>query len=523
MATITQTRIWNNVPTKQVIDTSTGEIKVYPTDAAFQKANPISAALGGKPPLLASSSSNKWTVDPEFSAYYNNNNPNKTLTVDAFEKAFQTAGKKVFDNDRANVLNTATNYSSTEQFENNTRAFKVLKIPRIRDPFTGISNNSNGSPQTDDVTGAIPPSGDQQGGNIPRSDDDSLFPVDPNLDVRGSVFNGEQFGPIGAEGLTFNISANLSPAPVASTETAPVLRYPLANLDVARELGITYDYIKVQVVDYVGSLSKADFQNTKGVFERYLQNQKTYAYVILPMQPNISASNSTSWGEDSANILQLVAGSIANKYFQNTGNEGFVGAAKQAATNIYQSANQLVETSVNLKADIAALLAGYVTNTNLLQRATGSVINPNMEMLFNGPRLRSFNFTFDMTPRFKEEAEEIRKIIKVFKKYMAPKKEGDNAFLKAPKIFLLNYIYNGDVSESEIDSPWISNPKDHPYLNKIKPCALTNFDVNYTPSGSYMTYSDGGSMTTYQITMTFSEIEPIYENDIDLASNHMGY
>ena len=104
---------------------------------------------------------------------------------------------------------------------------------------------------------------------------------------------------------------------------------------------------------------------------------------------------------------------------------------------------------------------------------------------------------------------------------MAPEKNAAGSFLKAPKIFLLEYVYNGDLGREELevefdeDGRQIENPKMHPFLNKFKPCALTNFSVNYTPAGSYMTYRDGGSMTQYQLSFTFSEIEPIYQNDFD--------
>ena len=103
---------------------------------------------------------------------------------------------------------------------------------------------------------------------------------------------------------------------------------------------------------------------------------------------------------------------------------------------------------------------------------------------------------------------------------MAPEKDGTRAFLKAPKIFLLDYIYNGDLGRSELEADWLANEKEHPFLNRFKPCALTNFSVNYTPAGSYMTYRDGGSMTQYQLSFTFSEIEPIYQNDFGGDDNN---
>ena len=45
---------------------------------------------------------------------------------------------------------------------------------------------------------------------------------------------------------------------------------------------------------------------------------------------------------------------------------------------------------------------------------------------------------------------------------------------------------------------------------------MTNFNVNYTPDGSYMTYSDG-SLTQYDVQMSFGEIEPIYADEYDGA------
>ena len=44
--------------------------------------------------------------------------------------------------------------------------------------------------------------------------------------------------------------------------------------------------------------------------------------------------------------------------------------------------------------------------------------------------------------------------------------------------------------------------------------AMTSFNVNYTPDGSYMTYGDG-SLTQYDVQMAFGEIEPIYADEYD--------
>ncbi len=92
---------------------------------------------------------------------------------------------------------------------------------------------------------------------------------------------------------------------------------------------------------------------------------------------------------------------------------------------------------------------------------------------------------------------------------MAAKREtGKEMFLKSPDVFRLEYIFK--------------NGGQHPFLNKIKLCALQSMDVQYTPDGSYMTYDDG-SMTSYTISASFGELNPIYANDIDESSNDMGF
>ncbi len=74
-------------------------------------------------------------------------------------------------------------------------------------------------------------------------------------------------------------------------------------------------------------------------------------------------------------------------------------------------------------------------------------------------------------------------------------------FLKSPHTFQLKYKHRGEGSRGE-----------HPYLNKFKECALQGFGVQYTPTGNYSTFDDG-VMTQYQMSMTFTELEPIFNDD----------
>ena len=60
--------------------------------------------------------------------------------------------------------------------------------------------------------------------------------------------------------------------------------------------------------------------------------------------------------------------------------------------------------------------------------------------------------------------------------------------------------------------------KNHMFLPKVKECALMQVAVDYMPEGSYMTYENEdpsleGSMVTYVITLSFQELEPIFNDD----------
>ena len=269
-----------------------------------------------------------------------------------------------------------------------------------------------------------------------------------------------------------------------------------------------YDHIKITAYAYVESgLNKQQAETTKDLKKRFT---KSLGDVVLPMQPNLSETNSVDWGGDKINALQLAAGNLAKGAIEDLSKFNIVegiGNFAQGALDEVRKAVQDPET----KQALVAYFAGQAVGANVLTRTTGTVINPNLELLFSGPRLRTFNFNFNLTPRSDDEAIMIRRIIRFFKKTSAPSISSSGNFLQTPSVYLLEYIFDQDDGGQ------------HPYLNKFKPCALTSFNVNYTPDGSYSTYNTG-SMTSYAITMSFGELQPIYAGDyINSSEDDMGF
>ena len=88
---------------------------------------------------------------------------------------------------------------------------------------------------------------------------------------------------------------------------------------------------------------------------------------------------------------------------------------------------------------------------------------------------------------------------------MAPKGSGT---LQTPDMYQLTYKKGVET---------------HPYLNMFKQCFLTDMAVNYTGEGVYATYSDG-SPISYNLDLSFKEIEPVYANDYgNEAINQVGF
>jgi len=283
-----------------------------------------------------------------------------------------------------------------------------------------------------------------------------------------------------------------------------ILRYPRQSLE-----AFGYDYIEITAYDYVpsgldtGKKLKTGFKGNNRRFTR------RYETIQLPMQPGLAESTAVSWGGDSLNAIQAIGAQAAQGAIEDLGLKGDLKGAMGKLGDGLTSLGQLTQDE-GTKKQLAAYFAGQAVGANVLGRSTGQVINPNLELLFTGPNLRSFSFNFTLTPRDAEEARIVRKMIRAMKRNMTPQRSSEALFLKSPRIFELEYIF-GD------------NNREHPFLNKFKPCACTSFTVNYTPDGSYMTYRDEPSMTSYQIAMSFGEIEPIYADEYKDNAETMGF
>ena len=232
--------------------------------------------------------------------------------------------------------------------------------------------------------------------------------------------------------------------------------------------------------------------------------------VTLPIQSGIKDQNAAGWGEDVMTPVDIAKAGFA----LNT----IMGGMEGASESVGILKNQAIGSKEDLAKLVGTKFAEQAANVKgLLARTQGIVENPNLELLFQKPTLRPFSFQFKLSARSPEEAAEIVKIIRFFKQNMSPQKGGGsggtsaNLFLKAPNTFQIHYMHEG------------KGGKEHPYIGRPKECAMTSFEVDYTPDGNYSTLRDG-FMTSYTISMSLKELEPVFYEDYDqFGADEIGF
>lgn len=303
------------------------------------------------------------------------------------------------------------------------------------------------------------------------------------------------------------------------------LRYPLSRIE------SDSDYLSINVVKYNppgfsgGSSSRTMFniqpQNNGGNCSK----KAILGNILLPMPDSILDSNVTNW--ESNEINSVAASAIGNikqgldKFTLDSAIKDpskIIGdALKSAQTTASNALDAAQDPSVRAALEnyfvgnAVNLFGANVDATSLLSREKGLILNPNKEFLFKGVELRSFDFSFVMNPRSRQESNEIKAIINTFKRRMAAKSSAEGSgprglFVKAPDVFELQFKRGSSK---------------HPFLYTMKTCALTKMNVDYMRTGNYITYEDS---TPIQMAMalSFTELNPVYAEDYNKISPNEG-
>ena len=316
-------------------------------------------------------------------------------------------------------------------------------------------------------------------------------------------------------------------AATPKTRSAPkIMQYPY-------DIDTKQDHLKISRYNYVRpNLNMSKSAGRSNVLERgsatsTLESETVAgdsvvgsdlkSVIMLPM-PKVTDVNGVEWGKSELNSSGLTALNITNAAtlggtLSGKGQNDDEKAIREAIASRRES-NSLSEGAAALYTGTVAKLAGTLTGSDLdadtfLARQGGKVLNPNAEMLFQGPVIRDFGFSFIMIARSQEEGKMIRSIIRELKLGMAPKFRS-TTFLTNPDVFMLDYR-NGNGTLNTV--------------NRFSPggLALTTMRVDYAPNGYWSAYRDSQPVAV-KMDLDFTELRPIYEGDqLKTPSNSVGY
>jgi hypothetical protein len=166
----------------------------------------------------------------------------------------------------------------------------------------------------------------------------------------------------------------------------------------------------------------------------------------------------------------------------------------------------------NFITNAAATLAPAEQITSAIQQSTGAAPNPNPSLMFEGPQLREFTYSWTFMPDNKTESENLRKFIKNVKARVLPRvTQGLSPVLFYPHMVQMNfYPWDEDGSGS---NPWGWGENT---IIKMKKCVVKSFNINYTPV-NVPAFFDGNPDAPHPVAITctinLKELEYMLSND----------
>lgn len=238
----------------------------------------------------------------------------------------------------------------------------------------------------------------------------------------------------------------------------------------------------------------ADIQTTK----------RTQDSIAIYLPPNVQDNYTTSYNAAPTGLLGFMAASgigfadaMANNDFRRAAEQGLGLIGGSLEEMFKQAASSVVETFTQAE-------GGY----ELFNKVFGRAANPYLEVLFNGPELRSFNYSFTFAPSNESEQQEVRDIIKMFRYHQAPESRSNaSLFLGLPSTFDIAYMYQPDVTQGgQVEA------RENTFYNKIATCVLQNVTVDYTP-GKVASHQQGAPVLI-KMTLSFMETEILTKDHI---------
>lgn len=264
------------------------------------------------------------------------------------------------------------------------------------------------------------------------------------------------------------------------------LRYPMEALE---------DFLSITIHEYRARTSRPGIDLGKGNLGDFLGPPVGTIVLPIPELPNLTSQQ--KYGNISGafnNVLATGLGEAYDAIADSVEGGGQIDVGGIAARVKEQAQNAGGPVLKELTAAVAGNIVG-ITGPMFQSMASGEISNPNIELLYNGPTLRSFSMSWSFAPKSSVEAAEVFEIFRLMKKSHLPQKNG--GMLKVPHLFQIKVITNG---------------KEARHYQKFFPAALEAISIKQDSAGAHITLPEGQPVIS-QMSCVWKELRVLTADD----------
>lgn len=230
------------------------------------------------------------------------------------------------------------------------------------------------------------------------------------------------------------------------------------------------------------------------------QSYRISDVITLAVQEAPAVSYDASWNETE---LGTFFGALGKTYGMFEQQRAMATMAEASVLGLSTIAGAALGAKVGgtLGAAAGGAIGAAVPGGAAMQAMSKTKTNPFREMLFEKVSYRAFKFNYRFLPKSKQEVDNVKRIIDLFKFHMHPELSAGNLFFIYPAEFQIVYYYKG---------------KENSYFHKIAPSALTNLSVSYGSGPGMSSFADG-TPTEINLSLSFQELELLTKEKIQLG------
>ena len=237
------------------------------------------------------------------------------------------------------------------------------------------------------------------------------------------------------------------------------------------------------------------------VYEVFDPAKQLPSTIIIAMPQDIGTQIGAQWGGKSFGFLGKGVAGVGANIAKGT-LEGIKDATSGIGDIIRQGSTSDALKSFGASLTTAALnsipgVGGNLSVNDIVQGGSSKILNPNVELMYEGPTLRELSLKFKLVARTSTESKIIKEIATSFRKAAAPANK-DSRFINLPAYVRMRYMRGGKQNQN---------------LPKHRMFAINGVDVNYTPDGQYIVYEDG-YVPSIEIGLALQETKIIFFEDI---------